>query len=134
MHFITRVSRFFDNNVVTLSWIAIRFQHNVFTSLRNIQFIFHIFNDFTNEFTPMNLVIFPDSRPRIRIKVISSVTFLRLFCTYPLYVGKQMNELQSGNGQQFTKTCVMDIELQQRRNNILIFNGTYIFTILTTKN
>ena len=36
MHFITRVSRFFDNNFVTLSWIAIRFQHNFFTSLRNI--------------------------------------------------------------------------------------------------
>ena len=30
MHFITRVSRFFDNNFVTLSWIANRFQHNVF--------------------------------------------------------------------------------------------------------
>ena len=25
MHFITRVCRFFDNNFVTLSWIAIRF-------------------------------------------------------------------------------------------------------------
>ena len=34
--FITRVSRFFDNDFVTLSWIAIRFQHNFFTSLRNI--------------------------------------------------------------------------------------------------
>ena len=36
MHIITRVSRFFDNNFVTLSWIAIRFQHNFFTSQRNI--------------------------------------------------------------------------------------------------
>ena len=53
----------------------------------------------------MDLVIFPDSRPRIRIKISSSITFLRLFCTYPLYVGKQMtlnvgkqmNELQSEN-------------------------------------
>ena len=72
MHFITRVSRFFDNNFVTLSWIAIIFQHNFFTSLRNIQFIYRIFNDFTNEFTLMDLMIFHDSRPRIRIKLSSS--------------------------------------------------------------
>ena len=98
MHFITRVSRFLDNNFVTLNWIAIiDFNIIVFTSLHNIYFIYHIFNDFRNEFTPMDLVIFPDSRPRIRIKISSSITFLRLFCTYPLYVGKHMNELQSGN-------------------------------------
>ena len=45
----------------------------------------------------MDLVIFPDSRPRIRIKISSSVTLIHLFFTYPLYVGKHMNELQSGN-------------------------------------
>ena len=56
MHFITRVSRFFDNNFVTLSWIANRFQHNVFFLHPCVIFRLHItFLDYsTNEFTLVN--------------------------------------------------------------------------------
>ena len=55
MHFITRVSRFFDNNFVTLSWITIRFQHNFFLHPYVI-FSSHttFLNYSTNEFTLVN--------------------------------------------------------------------------------
>ena len=92
MTFITRVSRVFDNNFVTRSWIAIRFQYIFLHPCVIYSSYTPFFNDFTNEFTPMDLVMFPDSRPRIWINISSSITFLRLFCTYPLYVvNKWMN-------------------------------------------
>ena len=55
MHFITRVSRFFDNNFVTLSWIANKFQHNVFLHpyvIFNSHATFLSYS--TNEFTLVN--------------------------------------------------------------------------------
>ena len=56
MHFITRVSRFFDNNFVTLSWIANRFQHNVYVFHSYVILSSHttFLNYSTNKFTLVN--------------------------------------------------------------------------------
>ena len=54
MHFITRVSRFFDNNFVTLSWIANRIQHSFLHPYVIFSSHTTFLNYSTNEFTLVN--------------------------------------------------------------------------------